>query len=254
MNEYNGPLDPQTGETIKIHKFMTLASTNLEAGKWFQQGQSSPFWIVADEQSAGRGRQGRIWQSEAGNLFTTTGRRFQCDPANLASLSLVTGIALYDAIMATTATPLNLTLKWPNDLLCNNAKLGGILIESQKSSTLSGYDIAIGIGVNIKAHPVVKDRETISLSALGANVTRDAVLNALTEKFETWLSVWAEGAGLNRIITAWSKRAAPLNTPISVKLGHSKIEGRYAGLDETGALKLKLEDNSLKLITGGEVL
>lgn len=254
MLDLHGPNDQPTGDIIEILKFKSLASTNQQANDLLKNGQTPPFWVLADEQTAGRGRHGRQWQSANGNLYTTTGRHFSLEAGALSSLSLVTGVALYDAITNSATRPLNLTLKWPNDLLSGEAKLGGILIESQKSQQATGYDLAIGIGLNISAHPSLIERKTSSLSALGHNGTRDQIFNELTKSFDNWLNIWNKGEGLAAILDAWLKRAAPLNTAISVRLGDKRLEGRFAGLDKSGALLLKREDDSLKIITGGEVL
>lgn len=244
----------RAADTPEIHHFTTLASTSVEARRWLMEGRTPPFWIVADTQSEGRGRQGRVWQSEPGNLYVSTGRRFSAPPATLATLSLVAGIAVHEAIAKAAATPLTLTLKWPNDIQVGEAKLGGILVESQKSAEPGAYDLTIGIGINITSSPALEERQTTHLAALAPSIARDDLLSELITSFESWLKIWNEGQGLETIITAWQQRAAPLGTPLKVRLGSNRIEGRFAGLDPSGSLLLKQNDGTTRTITGGELL
>lgn len=213
-----------------------------------------PFWIVSDEQTAGKGRQGRNWVSLKGNLFTSTGQQIRANGSMLSTLSLVTGIAVYEAIKKTSKSPLDLTLKWPNDILLGGAKLGGVLIENVSQLNAQTSNVVIGVGVNIRSNPVVEGRETTCLDEHGAKLTRDILLNAFINELDQWLQRWDQGNNLKEIRTAWLERAAPIGAPLSVKVGQERLIGKFAGLDKNGALLLELQDKSIKLITGGEVL
>src|SRR5258708_39940625 len=128
-----------------IARLDTVDSTNAEALRRARAGERGPLWIVARQQSAGRGRRGRAWVSPPGNLHATL---LLTDPAPAAAapqLGFVAGLALVDAAAA--AAPLlasRLALKWPNDLLCGARKIAGILIEGEGSP----LTVAVGIGVN----------------------------------------------------------------------------------------------------------
>src|SRR6185437_11516664 len=129
----------------------TLASTNAEALALARGGERGPLWVVAREQTAGRGRRGNSWVSPPGNLYATL---LLTDPAPAEyapQLSFVAVLALYDAIAASApALRKALALKWPNDLLCGSAKLAGILIEGERAA--DALAVAIGIGVNCGSH------------------------------------------------------------------------------------------------------
>jgi BirA family transcriptional regulator, biotin operon repressor / biotin---[acetyl-CoA-carboxylase] ligase len=129
----------------------TIDSTNAEALRRAWAGERGPLWIVAERQSAGRGRRGRSWVSPPGNLHATL---LVSDPAPAAlvpQLGFVAGLALHDAAAAA-APPLapRLALKWPNDLLCGGRKIAGILVEGEGDPVAAA---AIGFGVNCREHP-----------------------------------------------------------------------------------------------------
>src|SRR5262249_16691285 len=109
----------------------TVGSTNSEALAYARAGERGPLWITARAQTAGRGRRGRSWVSEPGTLFATLLLTDPAQPERAAQLSFVAALALHDAIttVAPTLAP-RLALKWPNDVLCDGAKLAGILIEA----------------------------------------------------------------------------------------------------------------------------
>lgn len=249
MNEQSNLTFP-----VNIKQFKTLTSTNETAKQWLRDGAKPPFWIVSDEQTAGRGRQGRDWVSLKGNLFASTGQHIKANGSVLSTLSLVTGVAVYDAIKNLSKTPLDLTLKWPNDILLGGAKLGGILIENVSPPNAQISNVIIGVGVNIRSNPVLEGRDTTCLDNHGAKLTRDRVLNSLIEELDHWLECWNSGLNFKEIRTAWLERAAPIGASLSVKVGQERLEGKFAGLDQNGALKLELKDKSIKLITGGEVI
>ena len=236
-----------------IHHLPVVASTNEAAAIRLDEGAETPFWIVADRQTAGRGRQGRRWQEGTGNLYASTGRRLPLTGAKLATIALVTAVAVHDAISHSCNRPLPLTLKWPNDILVNNAKLGGILIESQQDRHTGESQLVIGIGLNIAVAPPVEDRETTSLHALNHLASRDDIFTAIIGSFEHWLTRWHNAQNLDEIITAWTERAAPLGTEITVRTGANRATGTFAGLDESGALRLRLPDNRLITVTSGEL-
>lgn len=251
----------------KIEHFDTLGSTNATAKQWLAQSTEAdaiapPFWIVADEQTEGRGRHGRQWVSIKGNLYTSTARRVRAPLSNLASVSLVAGLSIYDAINQATDKPLDLKLKWPNDILAGSAKLGGILIEAQPAPIPpsddvcleAATDLIIGFGINITSNPVVEGRDTTCLMDLGKRITRDQLLNKLTLTFNKWLEAWDNGTNIEFIKTEWLKIATPLGSELTVKCGSKHMSGTFIGLDDFGCLKLKLSDNTITTITGGELL
>src|SRR5882672_7612875 len=133
----------------------TVGSTNAEALRCARAGETGPLWITARAQSAGRGRRGRAWVSEPGNLYATLLLTDPAPPARAAQLSFVAALAVHDAIaqLAPSLAP-RLALKWPNDVLCDGRKAAGILIEAEGAHPLI---VAVGIGVNCRHHPEVTE-------------------------------------------------------------------------------------------------
>src|SRR5258706_6388441 len=127
-------------------KFLDVVdSTNAEALRRAKAGERGPLWIVAKEQSGGRGRRGRAWVSPAGNLHATLMLTDPAPPAAAAQLGFVAGLALHDAAAAAApALAPRLALKWPNDMLCAARKIGGILIEGE------GHPVTAAVGIAVK--------------------------------------------------------------------------------------------------------
>jgi BirA family biotin operon repressor/biotin-[acetyl-CoA-carboxylase] ligase len=218
--------------------FAEVDSTNAEAMRQAAAGARGPLWITAGRQSLGRGRAGRSWSTDTGNLAASLLFAPRCEPAALAQLSLVAGIAAHDAISA--ALPAvgrgNVRLKWPNDVLIGMDKVCGILVES--SIMGAGPVAVIGTGINVADQPVLADRQATSLAANGAEASvADVALN-LAWALSRWLSVWANAAGLAPIREAWLARASALGTPMSVHAGTRKVAGTFAGLAVDGTLLL----------------
>ena len=200
-------------------------------------------WLVALHQHSGRGRQGRTWASEPGNFFGSTLVALRPGDPPPQTLSLAAGVALIEAVdAAVPAQPL--MLKWPNDLLLLGRKLAGILLER------SGDRIAVGIGVNLAAAPVLEDREP---AALLAGIAPQAFAPLLAASFARMLDMWRSGNAA-AVACAWQDRAHPIGARLSVHVGKDEIRtGAFLGLDHDGALRLQLDDGSIELIRAGDV-
>ena len=254
MSETNHPPLPE-----KIWHHAILGSTNTQAKALLQEGERPPFWVMAEQQTAGRGRKGRHWVSEPGNLFITVVKRFEEEANTLTSMSLVTALAVKEAIESATSPELKVTLKWPNDILLNDAKISGILIESHKAclpqaTTSPATDLIIGVGVNLISHPNLVGKKAGNLKEAGFEVTPTILRDAIEISLNKWLSIWNKGEGQAAIIQAWQQQAMPLGTPLSIKAGATIHKGKFGGLDAQGCLKLILENNKIETITAGEVL
>jgi BirA family transcriptional regulator, biotin operon repressor / biotin---[acetyl-CoA-carboxylase] ligase len=238
------------GYRLSAHE--ELASTNAEALSSARGGERGPLWVVARQQTAGRGRRGNSWASPPGNLFATL---LLTDPAPAEcapQLSFVAVLALHDAITACApGLKKALTLKWPNDLLCGGAKLAGILIESERAT--DALAVAIGIGVNCQTHPAQTPYPATDLKGEGATVAAEALFEALTACMTQRLTQWRRSGGFSEIRADWIARAAGLGGEIRARLPDKEIIGRGEGLDEHGRLLLRLPDGSLQAIAAGEV-
>lgn len=204
-------------------------------------------WLRAEQQTAGRGRQGRAWQSPPGNLYASTIVESRAGDPAAAGLALVVAVTLEEVVHAALPDGASLQLKWPNDLLLDGAKVSGILLER------SGSHVVVGIGVNVAHHPDLPDRRTTSLRAAGASTNAATLLDHLAERFATWLATWRR-AGIAPIAERWTARAHAVGTALSVRLPDGgAMDGRFLGLDAGGALLLGLADGSRHVIHAGDV-
>ncbi len=210
-------------------------------------GESEGFWLRADRQSFGRGRQGRAWKSSSGNLFASTLVRLRAGDPPAPTLALVASLALYEAVAPYLAEPSQLTLKWPNDVLLGGAKLSGILLEREDDA------VVIGIGVNLSSHPDDNDRPSTSLARHGSAPLPDIFIRGLAPLFGEWLERWRT-RGLGPIREQWLARALPAGTPLGVHdADGDRLDGWFDGLTEDGALRLRLADGSVRVIHAADV-
>lgn len=215
---------------------LVLARTGAEEG----------LWLCADLQTAGRGRQGRAWQSPPGNFHASTLVRLRTDDPPASSLALVAAVALEEAI-GKLVDPAKLQLKWPNDLLLGGAKVSGILLERADDA------VVIGVGANLAHHPSLADRATTSLAEHRAIVTPDTFAKRLAEMFAAWLFLWRRD-GLAPVIQRWSERAHPAGTRLVANLPDGEvINGAFVRLTAEGALVLGLADGAERVIHAGDV-
>ena len=200
-------------------------------------------WLVALAQDAGRGRQGREWQSLAGNFFGSTLVDLRSGDPPAPSLALAAGLALVEAIDHA-APARDLMLKWPNDVMLAGAKLGGILLER------AGDRVVAGFGVNLATAPDIQDRSTASL---GGDVTPQAFAPLLAASFARLLAAW-RSAEPQSFVLAWLARAHPVGTALSVHGGKGEtVSGTFAGIDPDGAMLLRLADGGDYVIRAGDV-
>jgi BirA family biotin operon repressor/biotin-[acetyl-CoA-carboxylase] ligase len=211
-----------------------------------RDGAPEGLWLRAETQSGGKGRSGRQWLSPPGNLYATTLVRLQRGDPPAPTLALVSAIALHETASAY-ARDAALSLKWPNDLLHDGAKLAGILLEREDDA------VAAGFGVNLAHHPDLPDRPATSLAALGLDPPGpDVFLVDLAQSFARWLARW-RGGGVRPIRDEWLRRCHPVGTALSVRLPEQHLEGLFDGLDETGALRLRLAGGEVRVIQAGDV-
>lgn len=230
-------------------------STNAEARRRAEAGETGPLWIIARRQSAGRGRRGRNWESETGNLFSTLLQLTRKSPAEAAQVTFVAALAVADLLEAF-AAPGAVTIKWPNDVMIAGEKASGILVESGAHASGALW-LAVGIGVNLAHAPDGTERPATALAHhLRPDVayapSPDVAAGVLAEAFAVWMDRW-ETLGFQPILDAWSARARGLNQPCVARLGHETVTGVAEGVAPDGALRLRLADGSLQLISAGDV-
>lgn len=224
-------------------------STNAELIRRLRSGVYVPegHWLITDRQTQGRGRQGRAWSDGAGNFMGSTVVRLGHGDPNPASLALITGLAVHEAVGSRLPPGHRPMLKWPNDLLVGAAKLAGILLERERDT------VVVGIGVNLAVRPVIEGREAIAIAELDAVPDRDAFTADLARQFALELERW-RSFGLGPIVARWIAAAHPVGTPLCVRTpGEEPFSGTFAGLGADGALQLRLGDGTTRTVHAGDV-
>ena len=209
-------------------------------------GLGEGHWLRADQQSGGRGRMGRMWQSPPGNLYASTVVCLPVGDPPPATLALMTVVALAE-VVAAYAPSAELMIKWPNDVLIGGAKLAGILLER------SGDCVIVGIGANLAHHPAGLDRAVTSLGAHGAVADAARFCEDLAASFARWLDQW-RGVGLAPVRKAWLDMAHTLGTALIANLSDGMShQGLFDGLTDDGALRLRLADGRVHVIHAADV-
>ena len=243
-------LDPSVAAAgVGLITHDTIGSTNTEALNLARNGERGPLWVVARQQSAGRGRRGRAWVSEPGNLYASLLMTNAAPTERAAELSFVAALALHDAVGGRIpGIARRLGLKWPNDLLIDRNKFAGILIEGE------GAAIAIGIGVNCVHHPANTAYPATDLAAAGIRSTPESLFAALSAAMVRRLAQWNRGEGFASIRTDWLERATGVGKPIRLVFAEGERAGHFEGIDQTGRLIMRLTDGTMETITAGDVM
>ncbi len=238
----------------RLATFESLDSTNEQARGLAMDGALDGTVIWAKSQTAGRGRQGREWQSPEGNLYCSIVVRPEVPAADAAQLSFVTALALGQAVSGLLPDGVEMRYKWPNDLLLDGRKAAGILLESSGGAAGRLDWLVIGAGLNVEECPdVTGGYPATSLREAGVRpVALGDILARYIGGFAHWRARW-QNEGLAAIREAWLERAARLGEDITVRLPGDQLQGRFTGLDEGGALLLDLPDGSRRTITAGDV-
>jgi BirA family biotin operon repressor/biotin-[acetyl-CoA-carboxylase] ligase len=235
-----------------IYHFATLGSTN-DALK--QMSDAPEFTcVVADQQTAGRGRRDRVWHSSAGNgLYLSVLLRPPKGTAKIPLLSLMTAVVVAETVIDRGVT--GVEIKWPNDVLISERKLSGILIESGSIGSGEARIIA-GIGVNLN-HQSFPDELAPMATSLkietGQEIVVDEFRDQLLERLEQWYSFWKRG-GDKAILDRWRQLSSQAcGQQIIVMLDHEQFTGETVGVNEDGALLVRTSEGVLRTILSGEV-
>jgi BirA family biotin operon repressor/biotin-[acetyl-CoA-carboxylase] ligase len=236
---------------VNILKYETLDSTNEEARRLAEAGEAGPLWIAAREQTTGRGRRGREWVSQRGNLFATLLLRPQRPPDQCAQLSFVVALAVGD-VVAGFAPSAWVALKWPNDVLLDNKKVAGMLLESSGAKARVDW-LAVGIGINLANFPDGVEIPATSLAAVtGRAPDAEDALSRLAARWDAWYEAWMN-SGFAPIRDAWLARASGLGERVNARLAGREVQGVFEGLAEDGALIVREGNGKQTRIAAGEV-
>lgn len=223
----------------RLEEFAVLGSTNDAAMARLAQGDPGRLWIVSREQTRGRGRLGRDWLSPPGNLYASLALADPAPARCAAQLGFVAGVALVSALRQMDSGRARIKLKWPNDALCDGAKLSGLLLEGAALAG-GGFGCVVGLGVNCLSSPSGLPYATASLKSLGAeSMDRVALFAILSDCFAHWLDIWARGDNFTAIREAWLERALGLGSPARVRRENFAREGVFRGIDAEGRMLLE---------------
>ena len=230
-----------------------VGSTNTECLMRARAGDPGKLWVTAARQTGGRGRRGRPWISEAGNLYASL---LLIDPAplaKLASLPLAVAVAVHDAVKR--ALPPGgepLEIKWPNDLLIGRRKASGILLEGETLPD-GRHALVIGIGVNIAFKPEGTAYPATCLSEHGAHIGAEELFAYLFTSMADMLRLWNGGSGVARVVDRWRDHACGVGERITVNLPDRSVNGIFKGIGDDGVLMLETGAGAIMPVAAGDV-
>ena len=237
----------RSGFTLEHHQ--TIASTNDRALDYLREAGASHHFVVADEQTGGRGRLGRQWVSKRGNLYSSLALIDPAPHAQAFQLGFVAAIAVYDTLIAVGLLTEDITLKWPNDVLVDGKKISGILIEG--ISLAQGHQgVVVGCGINIAHHPADTLYPVTDLASLGVIISPLEVFLQFTIAFREGLALYQKGDGFEAVRSRWLSLAHRKGSPIVVKDRNAEQRGLFSGLDADGRLLLDQGGHIVSVIAG----
>ncbi|MQT32865.1 bifunctional biotin--[acetyl-CoA-carboxylase] ligase/biotin operon repressor BirA [Pseudomonas helleri] len=234
---------------VFIHE--SLDSTNAEALREISGGVQAPFVILAEQQSAGRGRRGRKWISPfAENIYYSLVLRIDGGMRQLEGLSLIVGLAVLSSLREFGSRDAG--LKWPNDVLVGNKKIAGILLELV-GDPADVCHVVIGIGINVNmmvASDVDQSWTSVRLEA-GQAINRNELIVALGRNLQGYL-IRHEAEGFAAIQAEWESNHLWQGREVTLIAGTHTVDGVVAGVDQQGALRLNVAGQE-KVFSGGEL-
>lgn len=252
MTDSDSRREPRLPPAYRLHAFESVASTMDEARRLAEAGAEDGTLVWALEQTAGRGRLGKGWASPRGNLYLSLLLRPECRPARAAQLGFVAALALGEAI-GSISPPVDVTYKWPNDVLLHGRKVAGLLLETRGTAEGDLDWLVLGLGVNVDSFP--KETRYPATSLRFEGVPRDVdevdLLEAFARHFMNWASRWLED-GFAPVRTAWLRHAERLGQEIEVRLPNETLTGVFRDLDEEGHLLLD-QAGTVRRIAAGEI-
>jgi len=236
-----------------ILRFDELESTNLEALNQAKRGADEGLCFVARQQTAGRGRHGRVWISEKdAGLYFSIILRPKIETRFLSLITLMTAVAVYETLKN---FDLNPDIKWANDVHINGKKISGILAET--CETPIGLAVIVGIGINLKSSNFPPEIAGIATSIEAeTNKTADVenLLENLTGNFDKFYRILNEETGAEKIRLAWAQRSSYFTgKKVKAALENETIFGTTRGIEEDGALRIELESGEIRIIRAGDV-
>jgi BirA family biotin operon repressor/biotin-[acetyl-CoA-carboxylase] ligase len=236
-----------------IHKAV-CESTMEEGFAWLaahKDDREKASVILADTQTQGRGRRGRPWESLEGNLSVSLAFFLPATVMNFSDISFVSAIALGETLHAL-CPAIEVGYKWPNDLLIQDKKVAGILIETDLQGTSRG--IVIGMGVNLKYAPDLKNYPAISIyDAMRVIISPQTFLTTFIPLFDRYKDLWLK-EGFLKISQEWHKKSLYLEQPISILTAEGSLTGIFQGMDSRGRLKLQVSPGDVRTFSTADTI
>jgi BirA family biotin operon repressor/biotin-[acetyl-CoA-carboxylase] ligase len=238
----------------KVVRYESLPSTNTEAARLAAQGATEGLCVVADEQTAGRGRLQRTWLSPKGaGLYLSALLRPSIPITQWSLITFMAALAVSDAL--SDACELKTDIKWPNDLLAGERKICGILAEAIE--TEKGRAVVVGIGINLTKEAFPPKLAEIAISVEEATTKRperEVLLAALLRALSSWYSLLQEIGGQQQILEAWARRSSfAKGKRVSVANGDEVVSGITDGVESDGALRVETDNDGVRIIRAGDV-
>ena len=238
----------------KIYYFRTIGSTNDFAKERASEGAGEGTLVIAEEQTRGRGRQGRKWISPPGTgLWFSLVLRPGFSPSEAAGITPVAAVSVADSIEEVTGLPAR--IKWPNDILVGGKKACGILTEMGSDPGGSDYVIlGIGINVNTDSYPEeIKDTATSLKECLGREVSRTEVLARTIGEFEKFYFDFVETKILARVLSAYRGKSATIGRRVEVAIKEGVLAAEAVDIADDGGLLIRKDGGEVLKINSGEV-
>ncbi len=245
---------PRLPAAYNLIAYDTVTSTMAEARALADQGEDvapDGTLIWSKEQTEGRGRRGNTWDSPRGNFYSSLIVRPDVPAAQAAELSFVTGCAVYDTIGELCEPGFDCRLKWPNDILLNDSKVGGLLLEAKSEAGKNVEYVIIGLGVNLRSHPEGTEFPATNFAEQSQAIPDTVFLEAYARHFMEYATRWVE-QGFEPIRGNWKWRAKGLGSEITVRLHDETLSGIFEDIAEDGSLVLNM-DGDVRRISAGEV-
>lgn len=235
----------------KIHKFKKVSSTNELAFELARKGAKEGQYVVAAEQTKGRGRLQRLWQSSPGNIYISLILRPAIPASHATQMTFVSALAVAKTLEK--YLDMTLQLKWPNDVLVKGKKIAGILTEIESQNERVEF-MVVGIGININQEKFPKELPlAISLYQVIKKITPlGNVLKDLLVFFEEWYSLFLE-KGFPFIKEMWEEKSLIKGKEVEIRDGRKKTRGIAMGLDEKGALLIQISQGKIVPVYTGDL-
>lgn len=234
--------------------YQEIDSTNLEAARLATDGAAEGTLVVADSQTAGRGRRGRVWESPQGEaVYMSLILRPQAEAAQVSGLTLVMALAVAQALESLEIV--GCRIKWPNDLVMNGKKLCGILTELHMEQGKVG-DVVIGVGINVSQTNFASEIASVATSIYqesGKRIDKDILIDAVMVAFAQNYAIYQKTYDMTNLITDYHAFLANCNQEVRVLDPKGEYEGIALGINLRGELLVRKQDDTIEEVYAGEV-